>query len=227
MLRFFGQTAQGEGAMSDTSVISAFSAEHVSRITGLTTRQLVYWEIQGFFQPAHSYVVKGSRPVKVYSFNDVVGLRVISVLINEYGLSLQYLRKVAAELESRSGTPWSSLTIGVCKGEVVIFDRTKNTGEGLFTGQYHLVPIIEQIRYVQRAISDLNKRQAAQIGTMEKHRNVAHNARVFAGTRIPVKVVYQFLDAGYDIDAILQEYPSLEHKDIEIAIVERNNSRAA
>lgn len=213
--------------MSESSVISAFSADHVMRITGLTDRQLAYWDRVGFFRPTYSHVGDGMRPVKVYTFKDIVGLRVISVLLNEHKLSVQYLRKVAEELIRYSDTPWSSLTLGVCKGEVTIFDRTSNTSVGLFSGQYILVPIIDQIRQVRRAVADLSKRQPTQIGSTEKHRNVAHNARVFSGTRIPVRAVQQFLDAGYSVDGILQEYPSLERKDIEIIITERNNPQAA
>jgi uncharacterized protein (DUF433 family) len=213
--------------MSDTSVISAFSAEHVARITGLTHRQLAYWDRVGFFKPTYSHVAEGTKPVKVYTFQDIVGLRVIAVLLNDHKLSVQNLRKAAQELTQHSHTPWSSLTLGVCKGEVVIFDRAANTGVGLFTGQYLLLPIIDQIRHVRRAITDLSKRQESQIGLVERHRNIAHNARVFAGTRIPIKTVQQFLDAGYGAEAILKEYPSLEREDIEAVIAERNNPRAA
>jgi uncharacterized protein (DUF433 family) len=215
------------GIMSETSVISAFSAQHVARVTGLTERQLAYWDRLGFFRPNYSHVGEGVRTVKVYTFQDVVGLRVISVLLRDHKLSLQYLRTVAEKLVSHSNTPWSELTLGVCQGEIVIFDRKENTGVGLSTGQYQMLPIIDQIRHVRRAIDDLSKRQQAQIGAIERHRNIAHNARVFAGTRIPVKAIQQFLDAGYTIDAILREYPSLERKDIEAVLAERNSFKAA
>lgn len=213
--------------MTDTSVISAFSAEHVSRITGLTAVQLSYWDRKGFFKPTYSHVGEGIKPVKVYTFKDVLGLRVISVLLKKHKLSVQYLRKVAEELLRHSNTPWASLTLGVCKGEVTLFDRAANTGMGVLSGQYILVPIIDEIRAVTRAIAHLNERQPNQIGSIEKHRNIAHNARVFSGTRIPVRAVEQFLKAGYDIESILQEYPSLERKDIEAVVAEQSGKKAA
>ena len=213
--------------MAGASVISAFSAEHVSRITGLTPRQLRYWDGIGFFRPAYEHVGEGIKAIKVYSFRDVVGLRVVSVLHNEHKLSVQYLRKVAQELLNRSDSPWSSLTLAVCKGEVTIIDRAAGRGHGLFSGQYVLVPIIDQIRHVRRAAANLSKRRADQVGLVEKHRNVAHNAPVFAGTRVAVRAVELFLDAGYSVDAILGEYPSLERADIEAVIRERRSQLAA
>ena len=209
------------------NVISTFSADHVTRITGLTSRQLAYWEKVGFFKPTFTKAGAGSKPIKVYTFQDVLGLRVIAVLLDEHKVSLQKLRRTAAELADHDSAPWSNLALTVCKGEVTIIDRRAARGVSLPSGQYVLVPIIDQIRYVRRAIADLSKRQSSQIGMTETHRNVAHNMRVFAGTRIPVRTIEKFLEAGYNVDAILREYPSLERRDVEIAAEERRTKQAA
>lgn len=208
-------------------VISAFSAEHVAQITGLTANQLRYWDRTGFFRPTYAHTGEGIKPIKIYSFKDVVGLRIIAVLLKEHKLSVQYLKTVAKELLLRSDAPWSSLALAVCKGEVVIIDRESGHGQGIFSGQGILVPIIDQIRHVRRAAADLSRRNSGQIGSLERHRNVAHNARVFAGTRVPVRAVEQFLDVGYTVDSILNEYPVLDRKDIEAVIRERDNKLVA
>lgn len=208
-------------------VVRAFSVEHVAKITGLTPRQLAYWDRQGFFRPAYTNAGESVRPLRVYNFRDVVGLRVIAVLLHSHHVSLQHLRRVARELHQISETPWSSLTLGVCKGEVTIIDRMAGQGVGVLSGQYVLVPVIDQVRHVENAAEDLNRRHSGQIGSTERHRNIAHNATVFAGTRIPVRRVEQFLDAGYDVDGVMREFPSLEREDIEAVQTARRRRLAA
>jgi len=216
-----------EGAMSSETVISAFSAEHVARITGLTPRQLAYWDSVGLFKPSLSRVSKGEKSLRVYSFHDVVGLRVISVLRKEHNISTQKLRKIGHELSTYTETPWSSLKLMVCKGEVSFIDPATGRGRGVFSGQYILVPIIDQIQHVRRAAIDLSRRSVEQIGLVERHRNIVHNAHVFAGTRVTVRAVERFLAAGYSPAAILNEYPSLQKEDIEAIQREKSKQAAA
>jgi len=37
---------------------------------------------------------------------------------------------------------------------------------------------------------------------------------IFEGTRIPVDLILEFLSQGYNIDQVLEEYPSLTKEDI-------------
>jgi len=211
--------------VSANTVISAFSAEHVTQITGLTPRQLAYWDAVGFFRPTLSEAEENRRPIRVYSFTDVVGLRVLSVLRSEYKISLQHLRWVAEKLAALTPTPWASLKLAVCKDEVLFSEPDTGRLRGVISGQYVLVPIIEQIEHVKRAAAELSHRRPEQIGSTEKHRNVAHNKEVVAGTRVPVRAIERFLAAGYSVPAILAEYPSVQKEDIE-AIAERGRRQA-
>ena len=61
-------------------------------------------------------------------------------------------------------------------------------------------------------------RKRAFIGKTERHRNIARNQTVIAGTRIPVRSIKAFADAGYSVDAIRKEYPTLTEEDIRAAI---------
>lgn len=215
------------GALSGDAVIGAFGVEHVTRITGLSLRQLGHWDRIGFFRPSLVTTMTGKRPMRVYSFRDVVGLRVIAVLKNEHGVSTQQLRKAAAELTAYADMPWTTLRITVCKGEVGFIDPATGRGQGAFSGQYVMVPVIDQDWHVRRALDDLSRRDAAQIGAFERHRNVAHNARVFAGTRVPVRAVKRFLEAGYSTPEILREYPSLRAEEVESIASESSRQAAA
>nr|WP_255630876.1 DUF433 domain-containing protein [Novosphingobium sp. FKTRR1] len=69
--------------------------------------------------------------------------------------------------------------------------------------------------------------RAEKAGRFERHRFVAQNERVFAGTRIPVTTVIEFLAAGFDHKKILAEFPTLVASDIEAAIDEWKAGAAA
>ena len=82
----------------------AFTAEQVSRLTGLSDHQLRYWDSTGFFRP--SLADEPKRPYgRVYSFRDVVGLRAIAIIRNKHGIPLQELRKLGAWLEAHYDQP--------------------------------------------------------------------------------------------------------------------------
>ncbi len=86
--------------MQGGAVIRWLSAEHVAQVTGLTLQQLAYWDKTGLFKPAFVVGTEHNRPIRLYSFEDVVGLRVISALL-QHCPSVQHIRKVAAEMERR------------------------------------------------------------------------------------------------------------------------------
>ena len=64
----------------------------------------------------------------------------------------------------------------------------------------------------------LKERQSDQIGKVERHRYVAHNAWVLAGTRIPINAVRRFSEAGYSPSEIVREYPMLTEDDVAAAL---------
>jgi DNA-binding transcriptional MerR regulator len=194
-----------------------FSAEHVERITGLTPRQIAYWDRSGFFSPSLAIPIAGNRKVRAYSFKDIVGLRVLSVLTNQHHISLQKLRRFAKKLHERSATPWASLKLTVAKGEVAFYEDSGRKAQGVISGQYVLVPLIDEIRYVEDAAKKLGTRTQSEIGTFSRKKNVSHNAEVFAGTRIPFRAIQRFIAAGFTDAQILAEYPSLSVADIQSA----------
>lgn len=68
------------------------------------------------------------------------------------------------------------------------------------------------------AVRPLRAPQNDTIGRIARRRNVAGNKPVIAGTRIPVKSIKAFHEAGYSVDQIREQYPSLTSEDIEAAI---------
>ena len=77
--------------LADAVDNTGFNAETVQRLTGITYRQLDYWDTTSLVRPSvRGAKGKGSR--RVYSFQDVVELRVVSRMLAS-GVSLPTVRK--------------------------------------------------------------------------------------------------------------------------------------
>lgn len=77
---------------------SGFSADAARRLTGVTYRQLDYWDRTGLLRPSiRGAAGKGSR--RIYSFQDVVELRVVSRMLAS-GVSLPAVRKAIRYLQA-------------------------------------------------------------------------------------------------------------------------------
>lgn len=82
--------------------MEGFSADQASRFTGCTAHQLRYWDRIGLVKP--SVQATGGRPGvrRLYSFRDLVALRVIRSLL-EGGMSLQRVRRAIEFLRKKAG----------------------------------------------------------------------------------------------------------------------------
>jgi len=99
--------------------VLAFSADQVRKLTGLTVRQLRYWDHTEFFSPEHAPGYRSGAFTRIYSFRDVVGLSAIATLRNEHQFPLQKLRLVGAYLKRFHDTPWASLALYVSGREIL------------------------------------------------------------------------------------------------------------
>lgn len=195
----------------------AFTRQQVRNLTDLSDRQLSYWDNTDFFSP--QFPGEPGRPYdKLYSFRDLVGLRTIAILRGR--LPLQELRRVGAWLKERYESPWSTLTFYISGGRIY-FDEPE-TGERIATrprGQVAQPFEMERVaQEMNAAVNRLQERGADKIGRVEQQKYIAGNAPVLAGTRIPTRAIWEFHDAGYPPDKILQEYPQLTEQDIQQAI---------
>lgn len=77
--------------------MDAFDSKTVSRIVGVSLRQIQYWDERGFIRP--SVKTAGGRGTKrLYSFSDLVQLKVVKDL-GDHGLSLQKIRRCLGHLK--------------------------------------------------------------------------------------------------------------------------------
>ncbi|MEW6417621.1 MAG: MerR family transcriptional regulator [Nitrospirota bacterium] len=68
-----------------------FNTKTISKITELSTRQIDYWDRTHFIKPSVSEA-SGYGSVRLYSFNDLIQLKVAKTLMDK-GVSLQKIRK--------------------------------------------------------------------------------------------------------------------------------------
>ena len=207
----------------------AFTADHVSRLTGLSSRQLRYWDDTEFFPPTLLDDHRRRAFGRIYSFRDVVGLRAIGILRKQHNVPLQELRRVGAWLRDKHQTPWSSLQFAVAGRRVVFFDPSTGEPTEPWGAGQHVIPIaLERIASEMRdAAAKLRDRAPDQIGKLVRNRYVVHNAWVIAGTRIPTTAVWNYHRAGFTSEQIVSEYPRLTAADIEAAITFEANRRSA
>lgn len=200
-------------------VVSAFTEDHVVRLTGISKRQLRYWDRTAFYVPSLAYDDRRAPYSRLYSFRDVVCLKVVNALRNDANVPLPHLREVKDKLAHLGEDLWSKTTLYVLNKRVIFFNPETDRKEDVVSGQGVLqIPLKVVSGDMEDAVRAMRKRDETTFGQIEQHRNVAHNQAVIAGTRIPARAIKAFADAGYSIDGIKKEYPTLTEEDIRAAI---------
>lgn len=200
------------------TVVFAFSADNVIRLTGLTKSQLQYWDKLGFFPPQYASEIRRSPYSRVYSFRDVVGLRTLSLLRNKHKISFQRVRKFAERLTNYDTALWAKSQVYVLGNELYVGHPGNEFAQNR-DGQ--LAPVVflkNVIGEIERGMNELRQRAPNQIGKISKNRFVARNAATVDGTRIPVATIKRYSKAGFSTSEILDEYPSLTEDDVKAAL---------
>ncbi len=204
--------------MSDSNVIGAFSEADASRLSGLSIGQLRDWDRSDFLRPAYARDGKHLPYGRVYSFRDIVSLRVLSHLRNVHGVSVQHLKQVSHKLAAFGDAKWTATTLYVLRKKVVFDDPRTGERVQIADGQRVFdIPLKVAIANTKRDIAFLNQREAEDAGRIVQSRFVMQNEPVFRKTRIPVAAVKRYIDAGFAPEAIIREYPLLTEDDVEAA----------
>jgi DNA-binding transcriptional MerR regulator len=103
---------------------------------GITYRQLDYWARTGLVEPSIR-PASGSGTQRLYSFRDILVLRIVKRLIDT-GVSLTNIRAAVAHLEQRGGDDLARITlmsdgasIYECRNEDEVIDLVRG-GQGVF-----------------------------------------------------------------------------------------------
>lgn len=108
--------------------MEGFSADQASRYTGCTAHQLRYWDRISLVKP--SVQATGGRPgvKRLYSFRDLVSLRVIKSLLDG-GMSLQRVRKAIEFLRRKADLEQHLSDLKLVTDGNSIFQIARNDGE--------------------------------------------------------------------------------------------------
>lgn len=88
---------------------AGYRGPQTCKIVGITYRQLDYWTRTGLVSPSLQ-PAQGSGTQRLYSFNDLLQLKVIKSL-NDAGASLQKVRQAIEYVRDHLDDDWSKVTI--------------------------------------------------------------------------------------------------------------------
>ena len=199
------------------NIVGAFSEEQAARLSGVSLNQLRRWDADEFFCPSFSDA-KGVPFGRIYSFRDIVSLRVLNDLRNKKKISLSHLREVSRELSHLGDEKWTATTLYVLGRRVVFDDPRTNLRQEVVSGQRVFdIPLRVVISSTRRAVQELNDR-SDRIGQVIRARFIAQNEPVIAGTRVSVTAIREFAEDGYSVARIIKEYPVLTEADVAAAL---------
>jgi uncharacterized protein (DUF433 family) len=202
-----------------SNIIAAFSEDDVERLTGISIGQLRYSDRTGFFVPSLAEENRRVAHSRVYTFRDVVCLKILNTIRNESKVPLQHLREVRERLLHLGDDLWAKITLYILNRRVVFHNPETDQKEDVVSGQGVLqIPLRVVSGDMEKAALSLRERDRATIGRITRHRGTANNRPVIAGTRIPVKSIKAFSEAGYSVDQIREQYPILTEEDVRAAL---------
>ena len=201
------------------AILGAFSEEQVSSLTGLSRAQLRAWNRKAFIRPEFKIVDGGTRPYTyIYSFKDLLKLRVLNQLRNVHNVQMRELERVERELGCMGDEKWTSQRLWVANRKVVFEEPESHRKREIASKQFVAEIALEVVTSdARKDIAKLNRRSPAERGAIVKKRYLHSSDPVFKGTRIPVAAVNGYLDAGIGAREIVRRLPGLTLADIRAA----------
>lgn len=205
------------------NILGAFSEEQVSVLTGLSRAQLRSWNRNGFIRPEFKIGTDPRKPFTfIYSFKDLLKLRVLNQLRNVFNVPMSELRRVERDLAQMGDEKWTSQRLWVHNRKVVFEEPESAKKREISTRQFVAeLPLEVVTSDARKDIQRLNRRDSGEVGTIVRKRHLHSSEPVFAGTRITVAAVIGYLEAGFSDDEIIKRLPDLQLGDVDAARRER------
>ena len=139
---------------------AGFRGPQVCKIVGITYRQLDYWARTDLLRPSISEA-RGSGTQRVYSYRDLLELKVIKRLLDA-GVSLQSARR-ALEVMRRSGSDVATANLVLNGTQSVLATSGEEIVDLLKGGQgvLNIVPLAGVVQELEAAITELAPRPAS------------------------------------------------------------------
>ena len=143
---------------------AGYRGPQTCKIVGITYRQLDYWTRTGLVTPSLQEA-QGSGTQRLYSFNDLLQLKVIKSL-SDTGASLQKIRQAIDYLRDKVSDDWTTVTVvtdggGVyaCTSDSQVIDLLRK-GQGVLGAIVAVDKVREQLDGTLREL-----RPATTVGT--------------------------------------------------------------
>jgi DNA-binding transcriptional MerR regulator len=199
---------------SATEELLAFPDTRARQLAGVSMRRLRYWEETGLVVPSIWRQLSPKNTVRLYGFQDLLSLLVVAELRTERDMSLQHIRRVVEHLRSRGyEAPLREVKFATLGGEIY-FQHSDGSWEGDLRPDQRVLEKVLHLDPLRARIARAAERPTSDAGRVIKQRGVHASAPVFAGTRIRVSTVQDYLRHGYDTDAILDAFPDLSAADV-------------
>lgn len=205
--------------MTNTNILGAFSEEQVSRLTGLSRTQLRGWNRRGFIEPEFKFGDNPRQPYTyIYSFKDLIKLRVLNQLRNVFGVPMHELERVERELTHLGDEKWTSQKLWVSSRRVVFEEPESRRKREIASKQFVAEIALEVVTSDARAdIKKMNRRNGGAVGVIIRKKHVHSSEAIFSGTRIPVAAIAEYLNLGFEAGQIIDRFPDLQLGDIDAA----------
>jgi DNA-binding transcriptional MerR regulator len=211
------QAAEGAAMAAATEELIAFPDTRAAKLARVSTRRLRYWEETHLVAPSIKRRLSARNTVRLYSFQDLLSLLVVAELRTERDMSLQHIRRVVQHLHSRGyEAPLRELKFATV-GREIYFQHPDGSWEGDLAPDQVILEKILRLDPLRARISRAAERPAKDAGRVVSRRGVHASAPVFAGTRIRVSTVQDYLEHGYSKRAILEAFPDLKAADVDEA----------
>jgi len=166
-----------------------FNTKAIHKVTGLTMRQIDYWDRTHFIKPSVSEA-SGHGSVRLYSFTDLIQMKVAKTLMDK-GISLQKIRKAITYLKKNMPDierPLSELRFLTDGNTVFVITRDdKQIIDTLRKGQ-----LVFSI-----ALGDLIEELKGKVLDIEENRKYQVTVR---GRKFPVILHADTEDGGYWVE---------------------------
>lgn len=200
-----------------TQDVLAIPDKRARQLAGITVDQLRYWERIGLVVPSIKRQISPHNIVRLYSFEDMLELLVAAELRHRPGISLQHIQRIVAHLRERDFTAPLREVRFATHGANIYFQYPDGTWSGDILPDQMIFWQTISLDLVGAKITAVRSRDPAMAGKVVTRREVQGSKPIFEGTRIPVSAVQRYLEAGYETEAIIKEYPSLTAADVEAA----------
>ncbi len=151
------KTAQLPGMSDPAQIADGFRGPQVCALIGITYRQLDYWARTGLLRPSIADA-RGSGTQRLYSYTDVVELKVIKQLLDA-GISLQRARRAVECLRDGLGADLATSNLVLVGTDSVLAHSDGEVVDLLKGGQgvLNIVPLSGVLEELDAAILQIER----------------------------------------------------------------------